>query len=114
MGFGRAEITFLVCQAISILFFGLFTEFADDSTDRLRSGKPDTPVYNITMVGNREVNNGFTEREIGVRNWVHDKYPLFQDVHIMIFIGFGFLMVFLKNNSWTSIGFNYLIASWAI
>lgn len=32
----------------------------------------------------------------------------------MIFIGFGFLMVFLKNNSWTSIGFNYLIACWAI
>jgi len=32
----------------------------------------------------------------------------------MIFIGFGFLMVFLKNNSWTSIGFNYLIAAWAI
>jgi ammonium transporter Rh len=32
----------------------------------------------------------------------------------MIFVGFGFLMVFLKNNSWTSIGFNYLIAAWAI
>lgn len=32
----------------------------------------------------------------------------------MIFIGFGFLMVFLKNNSWCSIGFNYLIACWAI
>jgi ammonium transporter Rh len=32
----------------------------------------------------------------------------------MIFIGFGFLMVFLKNSSWCSIGFNYLIACWAI
>jgi ammonium transporter Rh len=30
----------------------------------------------------------------------------------MIFIGFGFLMVFLKNHSWCSIGFNYLIAAW--
>jgi len=36
-----------------------------------------------------------------------------QDVTVMIFVGFGFLMVFLKNNSWTSIGFNYLIACWA-
>ena len=45
---------------------------------------------------------------------MHDKYCLFQDVHVMIFIGFGFLMVFLKNNSWCSIGFNYLIACWAI
>jgi hypothetical protein len=32
----------------------------------------------------------------------------------MIFVGFGFLMVFLKNSSWCSIGFNYLIACWAI
>ena len=32
----------------------------------------------------------------------------------MIFVGFGFLMVFLKNHSWCSIGFNYLIACWAI
>lgn len=29
----------------------------------------------------------------------------------MIFVGFGFLMVFLKSHSWTSVGFNYLIAA---
>jgi ammonium transporter Rh len=32
----------------------------------------------------------------------------------MIFVGFGFLMVFLKNHSWCSIVFNYLISCWAI
>lgn len=32
----------------------------------------------------------------------------------MIFVGFGFLMVFLKCHSWTSVGFNFLIAAWAI
>jgi len=32
----------------------------------------------------------------------------------MIFIGFGFLMVFLKSHNWSSIGYNYLIACWAI
>ena len=41
-------------------------------------------------------------------------YPFFQDVHVMIFIGFGFLMVFLKTHSWTSVGFNYIIACWAL
>lgn len=91
MGFGRVEITFLLCEAISILFFGLFTEYklgTDPKTD------PKDEPY--------------------IRSYMHDKYPMFQDVHVMIFIGFGFLMVFLKNNSWTSIGFNYLIACWAI
>jgi len=41
-------------------------------------------------------------------------YPCYQDVHVMIFVGFGFLMVFLKTHSWTSVGFNWLIAAWAI
>jgi hypothetical protein len=29
MGFGRAEITFLLSEAICILFFGLFTEYGE-------------------------------------------------------------------------------------
>jgi len=41
-------------------------------------------------------------------------YPMFQDVHVMIFVGFGFLMVFLKSHSWSSVGFNYLAAALAI
>jgi len=32
----------------------------------------------------------------------------------MIFVGFGFLMVFLKDHSWSSVGFNYIIAAYAI
>jgi ammonium transporter Rh len=32
----------------------------------------------------------------------------------MIFVGFGFLMVFLKCHSWTSVGFNFIIAAWSI
>ncbi|XP_068921873.1 ammonium transporter Rh type A isoform X2 [Petaurus breviceps papuanus] len=38
-------------------------------------------------------------------------YPLFQDVHVMIFTGFGFLMTFLKKYGFSSVGFNLLIAA---
>lgn len=31
----------------------------------------------------------------------------------MIYVGFGFLLAFLKKHSWTSIGINYVIAVWA-
>ena len=41
-------------------------------------------------------------------------YPYFQDIHIMIFIGFGFLMVFLKSHSWTSVSYNLLVAAFSI
>lgn len=42
---------------------------------------------------------------------VKQYYPAFQDVHVMIFVGFGFLMVFLKTHSWTSVGYNFLISA---
>ncbi len=41
-------------------------------------------------------------------------YPFFQDVHVMIFIGFGFLMTFLKNYAYSSVGFNFLLAAMSI
>ncbi|NWW90256.1 RHAG protein, partial [Rhynochetos jubatus] len=34
----------------------------------------------------------------------------FQDVHVMIFVGFGFLMTFLKKYGFSSVGINMLIA----
>uniref|UniRef100_A0A8D0DCM9 Rh family C glycoprotein n=1 Tax=Sander lucioperca TaxID=283035 RepID=A0A8D0DCM9_SANLU len=42
------------------------------------------------------------------------RYPSFQDVHVMIFIGFGFLMTFLKRYSFGAVGFNFLIAAFGI
>jgi len=36
-------------------------------------------------------------------------YPLFQDVHVMIFIGFGFLMSYLRKYSYGAVGFTFLI-----
>ena len=39
---------------------------------------------------------------------------VFQDVHVMIFVGFGFLMTFLRRYGYGSIGFNLLMASFAV
>nr|CAH7728967.1 unnamed protein product [Callosobruchus chinensis] len=46
------------------------------------------------------------------------KYPLFQDIHVMIFVGFGFLMSFLRRYGFSALGFTLLLASciiqWAL
>ncbi|XP_033837140.1 ammonium transporter Rh type B [Periophthalmus magnuspinnatus] len=42
------------------------------------------------------------------------RYPSFQDVHVMIFIGFGFLMTFLQRYGFSSVGFNFLIAAFSL
>ncbi|TNN37585.1 Ammonium transporter Rh type B [Liparis tanakae] len=38
----------------------------------------------------------------------------FQDVHVMIFIGFGFLMTFLQRYGFSSVGFNFLVAAFSL
>ena len=39
---------------------------------------------------------------------------MWMDIHVMVFVGFGFLMVFLKTHCWASVGFTYLIGAWTI
>lgn len=36
---------------------------------------------------------------------------VFQDIHVMVFIGFGFLMTFLKRYAFSSLGFNFLLGA---
>ncbi|CAL1277257.1 unnamed protein product [Larinioides sclopetarius] len=51
-------------------------------------------------------------------NSIQDYYPMFQDVNVMIFVGFGFLMTFLKKYGFSAVGLNFLLAAisvqWAI
>lgn len=57
---------------------------------------------NLNMPKNFHTNNKKAEFEI------KNKYKLFQEINIMIFLGFGFLRSFLKHHSWTSIGITFL------
>ena len=81
----KTFIVFFFFQSLAIILYGCFSDFGDGvDPDSL------TPSTISTY------------------------YPIFQDVHVMIFIGFGFLMTFTKYHSWTSVGFNYCVAAWAI
>jgi len=87
------EALFLVSQLVVIVIYLVCTEYGEGmSPSSFRSA----------------------EDEAKAANMVQKYYPMFQDVHVMIFVGFGFLMVFLKTHSWTSVGFNFLIAAWSL
>ncbi|CAF0887992.1 unnamed protein product [Didymodactylos carnosus] len=45
---------------------------------------------------------------------INDLYSMFQDIHVMIFIGFGFLMTFLKRYGYSAVGYNFLIAAFVL
>jgi hypothetical protein len=91
MALHRFEIVMFWSEFICILFYGLFVDFGEGV-------KPSTAVAN----------------EQGTIDIMVRRYPMYMDIHVMVFVGFGFLMSFLKNSSWTAIGFTYLIACWSI
>lgn len=47
-------------------------------------------------------------------NEFYFRYPSFQDVHVMVFVGFGFLMAFLQRYGFGSVGFTFLLAAFAL
>jgi hypothetical protein len=77
---------FGVAQAILIVLFGIFVEYGD-------------------TVGSLETDTAAPMEEV---------YPMFQDVHVMIFVGFGLLMTFLRKYMYGAIGFTFMIATFCI
>lgn len=41
-------------------------------------------------------------------------YPFFKHVHLMVFVGFGLLMCFLKTHCWSSVALNFLVSCWTL
>ncbi|KAB5586879.1 hypothetical protein PHYPO_G00006510 [Pangasianodon hypophthalmus] len=91
----KLPVVCIVLEVILIILFGLVVEYNDD-TDAKKWDK-----YNRTTTQNLE-------------NEFYARYPSFQDVHVMIFIGFGFLMTFLQRYGFSSVGFNFLIAAFSL
>jgi ammonium transporter Rh len=90
------ETLFFLSQATMIVFFCVGVTFEDGAHSHTTS--PDI----------------FEKQQTDATAMMTAYYPMWMDIHVMIFIGFGFLMVFLKHHSWSSVGFNYLIGAWAI
>ncbi|XP_022346749.1 ammonium transporter Rh type B [Enhydra lutris kenyoni] len=47
-------------------------------------------------------------------NEFYFRYPSFQDAHVMVFAGFGFLMAFLQRYGFGGVGFTFLLAAFAL
>ncbi|OCT69229.1 hypothetical protein XELAEV_18040540mg [Xenopus laevis] len=86
----------LILQFITIILFAVFVRYDHESDAR---GWHD------------ELKNHSTAN---ADNDFYFRYPSFQDVHVMIFIGFGFLMTFLKRYGFSSVAFNFLIAAFGL
>lgn len=84
-------------QFIFIVLFGLFTRYdpAQAYRNQYSHGQSDGSVDH----GHQQIVN---------------TYPMFQDVHVMIFIGFGFLMTFLKKYGLSAVSLNMMVSALCI
>ncbi|XP_074836849.1 ammonium transporter Rh type B [Carettochelys insculpta] len=83
-------------QLFTIILFAVFVRYDQETSARL---------WHEELMNHNKSN---------LDNDFYFRYPSFQDVHTMIFIGFGFLMTFLKRYGFGSVAFNFLIAAFAI
>ncbi|XP_047487124.1 ammonium transporter Rh type B-like [Penaeus chinensis] len=109
----------VIVAVLQVIFFVLFIIFAKYHPD---ADARQNPLVNGTKLENKLSkyhSNADSPDTTYETNWSHTKlYPLFQDVHVMIFIGFGFLMTFLKKYGFSSVGINFLVGAtclqWAL
>ncbi|OQV17231.1 Ammonium transporter Rh type C [Hypsibius exemplaris] len=105
-----------------IILYGLFVDYGWDGTPvsfrgRLVERTPEpveAPVANAigsihaATAKQRQLTTGqdLTKAKTPAEHY----YSMFQDVHVMIFIGFGFLMTFMRQYGYGGVGFNYIVA----
>jgi len=87
---------FLVAEVIVIVLYAFCTTYSDGA---INTGRNATE---------------FVAQDLVIASDMARLYPFFQDVHVLVFVGFGFQMVFMKTNSWTSVVFTYIISCWCI
>ena len=100
---GPGEIILFIAQGAAIVFFMIFVEF-----DAL------VEPHSFDNRENRADDISSEAWATVEKDSVQNLYPAFQDVHVMIFIGFAYLMTFIKANSLTALAFNWIISVWAL
>jgi len=103
---GAGDALFLISEIIVIVCYWAFT------TVEMEPGQMHQGGHSIANSHNTSHTNQLYDKLTDASK-VNGWYGIFQDVHVMIYVGFGFLLAFLKKHSWTSIGLNMVIAVWA-
>lgn len=97
---GKLTLAAVVLQVLFLVLFGIFVRYPEE-------GLPEVKKENATDDGHP----GGIDHAEKAEEEVAKYYSSFQDIHVMMFIGFGFLMTFLKRYGFSSVGLNFLVAA---
>lgn len=97
LGASSHVIALIMLQFVIILLFCLFVRY-DPHTAMRTEDRPDQLHESVEKANAKKTST----------------YAMFQDVHVMIFLGFGFLMTFLKRYGLSAVSLNMLLSALAI
>ena len=90
-------IVFALIQIIILILIGFYFDWDEYYTDTKSIYSYSNNTLNETITTTTTITGG------DVYLAIENKYKLFQEINIIILLGFGFLRSFLKHYSWTSI-----------
>ena len=98
-------IVFGIIQIVILVFICFYYNWYDFYTNpkSIFNKDPDISYNDLDSYLSKGNNEKSKLKGWDVYNTIENKFKLFQEVNIMIFLGFGFLRSFLKHYSWTSI-----------
>ncbi|EDO37911.1 predicted protein [Nematostella vectensis] len=79
----------ILLQVLFVVIFAIFGEYGDDARPNHKRPNPGAAGINAVNI----------------------YYPMFQDVHVMIFLGIGLLLAFLRNHAYSSISYCFFAAA---
>ncbi|XP_047217837.1 ammonium transporter Rh type B [Girardinichthys multiradiatus] len=103
-----------ILEIILIILFGVLVEYDHDTDAKLFNKDMTDSKANEHHGHAAGTSHNISSHNAEYENDFYYRYPSFQDVHVMIFIGFGFLMTFLQRYGFSSVGFNFLIAAFSL
>ena len=109
----RSDVIFLLAfQGFLVLCFGLFADYGEEAS----TGAACQSLKDLTTCDSNAQCSWVADAGVCISRSsdIGSRYGLFQDVHVMIFVGFGFLMTFLKKYGFSAVGLNFLLAALAL
>ncbi|CAF1227877.1 unnamed protein product [Rotaria magnacalcarata] len=103
----------LALQAVFIVLLGVNAEYGHEPVTTTHTAHLTSTLRSTITYSNGTVVQIHHEEPAAHRG-ITDFYAMFQDIHVMIFIGFGFLMTFLKRYGFSAVGFNFLVAAFVL
>lgn len=91
-------------QIVLIVLFGVFVQY----------GAGPSPVVAGSAMYRAKTMDESRAVAAAAHASFYAKYPFYQDVHVMIFIGFGYLMSFLRKFGYSAVGYTFLLGAFVM